>query len=97
MYVLIYQIVKYSEDKTLSFQVWDLKSILGQFHSELSTIEQKLATSSPNSFIQGLPNHIGEEEKSVDLVEVVAHYKYEDINSRPETTCLAFNRYVEIL
>lgn len=69
-------------------QVWDLKSILGHFHSELSKIEQLMVKTSQNNLL----NHMGDARKGFDLADIVANYKPAETSARPETTRLAFNR-----
>ncbi|XP_053407147.1 uncharacterized protein LOC123546872 [Mercenaria mercenaria] len=77
-----------SWDNTI--KVWDLKSILGHFHSELSAIELQMAKN--NSPIYG-QSHIGDEQQTLNLSDIVTHYKPADTGARLETTRLAFNRF----
>ncbi|XP_053386344.1 NACHT domain- and WD repeat-containing protein 1-like isoform X2 [Mercenaria mercenaria] len=79
-----------SLDNTI--KVWDLKTILGHFHSELSAIELQMAKN--NSPIYG-QSHVGDDQQTFNLSDIVTHFKPADTGARLETTRLAFNRFCD--
>ncbi|KAL4232251.1 hypothetical protein ACF0H5_009825 [Mactra antiquata] len=76
------------EDNTI--KVWDLKSILEYFHTEVTKIETYMIKSSTNH----CQPHLGPDDNLMfDLTQVVSKYKPTIIDDRTETTTVAFNRH----